>query len=59
VAAILNERNGRERREGRIEKEMKEAKKRKMSERRVNRITCDSHNKQILQQYPWNDHEKN
>jgi hypothetical protein len=48
---ILNERNGRGRRDGRGEKEREEPKKRKMSERIGNRITRDSRNDKTQQQY--------
>jgi hypothetical protein len=48
----VNERNGRS------EKEREEAKKQKISQGIVERITCDSHNKKTWQQYSWNRHEK-
>jgi hypothetical protein len=51
----FNERNGRD---GIGKKEREEAKKRKISERILDRINRDSHNEQTQQQVPWNDHEK-
>jgi Mor family transcriptional regulator len=55
---ISDKRNGRGRRDGRGEKEREEAKKRKMSERMVNRITRDPHNEKIHQSYSRNGYEK-
>jgi hypothetical protein len=52
---IVNERNGRGRRD---EKDREEAKKRNMSKRIGNRIIRDSHSENTQQQCSWNDFEK-